>query len=300
MIRSMTGYGRAEEIIGDKDITVEIKSVNHRYCEAFIRIPRSYMQLEDILRGYIQKNVARGKVELSVNIEKIAGSENKTLQINEELLEEYLELLKNASEKYGLENDISATTVLKLPEVLKKAKEEPDAEELWNGVKTVTDKALSAFFAQREKEGRFLVEDIIAKCGEITEHVAFIESRSEKLIGEYKEKLSNRIAEMLGDKKIDEQRILTEVAIMADKTAIDEELVRLASHTENLRSLLRDAADENKPAVSVGKKTDFIIQEMNREINTISSKIGDMEVTLRVIEVKTCIEKIREQIQNIE
>ena len=300
MIRSMTGYGRAREIIGDRDMTVEIKSVNHRYCETFVRISRSYMQIEDILRNYIQKNIFRGKIEIAVNIEKTGDSESRTLRLNDGLLREYITILKDAAEKYSLANDVSAISILKMPEVLQKEKEEPDTEELWRDLKTVVDKALAGFFSQREKEGRFLVSDIIKKCDEITEHVSFIESRSEKLVDEYREKLTARINELLGDKKPDEQRILTEVEIMADKLAIDEELVRLASHTENLRCLLRDALDESVPAVSIGKKTDFIIQEMNREINTISSKIGDMEVTLRVIEVKTCIEKIREQVQNIE
>ena len=300
MIRSMTGYGRAREIIGDRDMTVEIKSVNHRYCETFVRISRSYMQIEDILRNYIQKNIFRGKIEIAVNIEKTGDSESRTLRLNDGLLREYITILKDAAEKYSLANDVSAISILKMPEVLQKEKEEPDTEELWRDLKTVVDKALAGFFSQREKEGRFLVSDIIKKCDEITEHVSFIESRSEKLVDEYREKLTARITELLEDKKPDEQRLLTEVAIMADKLAIDEELVRLASHTENLRSLLRDALDESVPAVSIGKKTDFIIQEMNREINTISSKIGDMEVTLRVIEVKTCIEKIREQVQNIE
>lgn len=300
MIRSMTGYGRAKKVIGDRDVTVEIKSVNHRYCEPFIRISRSYMQIEDMLRNYIQKNISRGKIEVSVNIDRTADSPADNIKLNEGVLEEYISVLRSAAEKFSLPDDISASTVLRLPDVLQKEKEEIDADEVWEAVKTVTDEALAVFFAQREREGRFLVTDIAEKCGQIQEHVAFIESRSEKLIGEYKEKLTAKINEMLGDTKVDEQRLLTEVAIMADKIAIDEELVRLSSHTENLRTLLTDAMDENKPAVSVGKKTDFIIQEMNREINTISSKIGDMEVTLHVIEVKTCIEKIREQIQNIE
>lgn len=300
MIRSMTGFGRAREVIGNRDITVEIKSVNHRYCETFIRIPRSYMQIEDLLRNYIQKKIFRGKVEISVNIDRTSDGDYKTVKLNEGILKEYLEILRSASEKYQLTDDISATTLLSFPEVLQKEKEEPDIEALWEDIKTVVDKALDMFFLQREKEGKFLVSDILKKCDEITEHINFITSRSEKLINEYEEKLNLRICEILGDRKIDEQRILTEVAIMADKIAIDEELVRLDSHTKNLKALLCDSAEENKEAVSVGKKTDFIIQEMNREINTVSSKIGDMEVTLHVIEVKTCIEKIREQIQNIE
>lgn len=299
MIRSMTGYGRSRRVSADRDVTVEIKSVNHRYCETFIRIPRSYMQLEDILRGYIQKNIHRGKIEVAVNIDRTETAAAPALVTDDALLAEYVKALKAASEKHGLSADIPATVVLKLPDVLQREKAEDDVNELWDEVKITVDDALSVFFEQREREGAFLVSDIIAKCGEIEEHVKYIESRSGKLIGEYKEKLETKIKELLGDRQPDEQRLLTEVAIMADKTAIDEELVRLASHTENLRNMLSDAVKETQ-AVSVGKKVDFVIQEMNREINTISSKIGDMDVTLHVIEVKTCIEKIREQIQNIE
>lgn len=299
MIRSMTGYGRARKITGERDVTVEIKSVNHRYCETFIRIPRSYMQLEDVLRGYLQKNIHRGKIEVAVNIDRTENASAPALKTDDALLAEYVKAMRLAADKYGLSADIPATVVLKLPDVLQREKEEPDADEIWAAVKASVDEALAAFFAQREKEGAFLVSDIVAKCGEIEEHVKYIESRSGELIAEYRAKLDAKIKELLGDRQPDEQRLLTEVAIMADKTAIDEELVRLASHTENLRNLLSSSV-EKAEAVSVGKKVDFIIQEMNREINTISSKIGDMDVTLHVIEVKTCIEKIREQIQNIE
>ena len=299
MIRSMTGYGRARKIIGDRDITVELKSVNHRYCETFIRIPRSYMQIEDILRGYLQKNIHRGKIEVSVNIDRTENAPVPALKTDDALLAEYVKALREAAEKYGLTDDLTATSVLRFPDVLQRDKEDPDIDEVWAAVKETVDEALSAFFAQREREGVFLVENIVEKCGEIEEHVKYIESRSEKLMGEYKAKLEAKISELLGGATPDEQRVLTEVAIMADKTAIDEELVRLASHTKNLKNILSGAM-EKKEAESVGKKVDFVIQEMNREINTISSKIGDMDVTLHVIEVKNCIEKIREQIQNIE
>lgn len=257
------------------------------------------MQIEDILRGYLQKNIHRGKIEVSVNIDRTENAPVPALKTDDALLAEYVKVLREAAEKYGLTDDLTATSVLRFPDVLQRDKEDPDIDEVWAAVKETVDEALTAFFAQREREGVFLVENIVEKCGEIEEHVKYIENRSEKLMGEYKAKLEAKISELLGGAAPDEQRVLTEVAIMADKTAIDEELVRLASHTKNLKNILSGAM-EKKEAESVGKKVDFVIQEMNREINTISSKIGDMDVTLHVIEVKNCIEKIREQIQNIE
>lgn len=295
----MTGYGRAREIIDGRDITVEIKSVNHRYCEMFVRIPRSYMQIEDNIRTHLQKQIIRGKVEVSINIGS-TDAEGVNLKLNEGLLKEYVDVLSIAADKFNLENDVTATTILRLPDVLNMDKEETDMEAVWNDIKSVTDKALTSFIAQREKEGAFLANDIMNKCDDIVENVEFIKTRCPELVPIYIEKLKTRIKQLTEDKNVDEQRLLTEAAIMADKMAVDEEMVRLASHVQNLRSLFVKGLEDNSSAVPLGKKMDFFIQEMNREINTVSSKIGDMEITIKAIEVKNIIEKIREQVQNIE
>ena len=279
MIKSMTGYGKARLVTDGRDVTVEIKSVNHRYFEMFARIPRAYMQIEDMIRSYLQTRIVRGKIEVNVSIAD-NGASVSAVKVNKPLFEAYYAALKDVSETYSLPFDAGAAVALRFPDVIAAEKEDEDVKAVWASV-------LPAL------EGGRLSKDIQAKCAEIKSNVDFIESRSAQLIGEYEKKLRARIEELLGDVKVDEQRLLTEVAIMADRIAIDEELVRLNSHCKTLADMFADG-------VSNGKKMDFFIQEMNREANTISSKIGDLEVTARVIEIKTCIEKIREQIQNVE
>ena len=288
----MTGYGKARLVTDGRDVTVEIKSVNHRYFEMFARIPRAYMQIEDMIRSYLQTRIVRGKIEVNVSIAD-NGASVSAVKVNKPLFEAYYAALKDVSETYSLPFDAGAAVALRFPDVIAAEKEDEDVKAVWASVLPALEAATDAFIAQREAEGGRLSKDIQAKCTEIKSNVDFIESRSAQLIGEYEKKLRARIEELLGDVKVDEQRLLTEVAIMADRIAIDEELVRLNSHCKTLADMFADG-------VSNGKKMDFFIQEMNREANTISSKIGDLEVTARVIEIKTCIEKIREQIQNVE
>lgn len=292
MIKSMTGYGKARLVTDGRDVTVEIKSVNHRYFEMFARIPCAYMQIEDMIRSYLQTRIVRGKIEVNVSIAD-NGASVSAVKVNKPLFEAYYAALKDVSETYSLPFDAGAAVALRFPDVIAAEKEDEDVKAVWASVLPALEAATDAFIAQREAEGGRLSKDIQAKCTEIKSNVDFIESRSAQLIGEYEKKLRARIEELLGDVKVDEQRLLTEVAIMADRIAIDEELVRLNSHCKTLADMFADG-------VSNGKKMDFFIQEMNREANTISSKIGDLEVTARVIEIKTCIEKIREQIQNVE
>ena len=292
MIKSMTGYGRARRAAGLRDISVEIKSVNHRYFELYARIPRSYMQIEDYLRNYLSKSIARGKVEVCVNVDD-SNTDIREVKINKALFEAYLNTLDGLADEYGLEKESSAGLALRLPDVIKAEKDDPDTEALWNDVRQVLDEALEEFNVRRAEEGSVLAADIISKCGEINDNLNYIKGRAAELSGEYEKRLRSRIEDMLGGTEIDEQRLMTEVAIMADKTSVDEELVRLDSHLAALKEMF-DTGTSN------GKKMDFIIQELNRETNTISSKIGDIETTKRVIEIKALIEKIREQIQNIE
>lgn len=300
MIKSMTGYGRGREVIDGRDITVEIKSVNHRYFEMYAKISRTYLQLEDFIRSYLQKYIVRGKVDINVYIDT-QNREVKNIKLNKQLLNEYLDIFKQASAEFSLNYDISASTLLKLPDVLSTDRIDEDIQEIWHSVKQVLDIALKDFISQREAEGERLANDIIAKCDQIKRDIAVIKERADVLTEEYSKKLRQRIINLLENEKVDEQRLLTEVAIMADKNSIDEELVRLGSHSEMLNEIFLTGMDKNiSNYVPSGKKMDFIIQEMNREINTISSKIGDIETAVKVIEIKTCIEKIREQVQNIE
>ena len=292
MIRSMTGFGKATAVYADKTVSVEIKSVNHRYFEMYARIPRSCMQLEDLIRTQLQKKISRGKIEVNVNI-SFTGSEDVKISVNKEIFKSYLDAFKELSEEFDLKNDISSSIALRIPDVLTSEAKEIDIDKLWAEVCPVVDGAADSLVELRTKEGGRIAEDIISKCEFIKENVKYIDSRSADLVSEYENKLRNRIIQLLGDTKVDEQRLLTEVAIMADKVAVDEELIRLNSHCAALAEMF-ESGESN------GKKMDFIIQEMNREVNTISSKIGDIDITKKIIELKNCIEKIREQIQNIE
>lgn len=292
MIRSMTGFGKATAAYDDKTVSIEIKSVNHRYFEMYARTPRSCMQLEDLIRSQLQKKIVRGKIEVNVNI-SFTGSEDVKISVNKELLKNYLDAFNEISEEFSLKNDVSASIALRIPDALVSETKEMDMDKLWSEVLPVLEEAVDSLIDLRTREGGRIAEDIISKCEFIKENVKYIEARSEKLVGEYETKLRNRIIQLLGDTHVDEQRLLTEVAIMADKVAIDEEITRLNSHCAALAEMF-ESGESN------GKKMDFIIQEMNREVNTISSKIGDIDITKKIIELKNCIEKIREQIQNIE
>jgi len=292
MIRSMTGYGRAQVAGESRDITVEIKSVNHRYFELNARIPRAYLSLEDPIRAELRKSVVRGKIDLNLTVSRKEG-DAVSVSVDRALLSRYLQELRAAAEEFGLKDDLTASTVLRLPSVVSSESEEDDLSEIWNEILPVVREALAAFIAQREEEGHRLADDIVSKCCELNSFADRVEEHLPALMEAYETRLRTRMEELLGDRAVDEGRILTEVAVMADKTAVDEELVRLRSHTAALKDML-------EKGVSNGKKMDFIVQELNREVNTLTSKIGDLEITRFAIEMKSLIEKIREQIQNIE
>ena len=292
MIKSMTGFGRAQETVDGMTVTVELKSVNHRYFEFTAKVPRTYGFLEEKLKSFLNARVSRGKMECYVSIENLEGSDMEVV-VNPSLAKGYVDALRTLSETFGLKEDYSAISIAKFPDVLTLRKAPADEEKIWNAVQTVTELAVERFVTMRETEGEKLRADILSKADMILEHVAFVESRSPQTVREYHEKLRQRMEELLENTQVDEQRLLTEAAIFADKVAVDEETVRLRSHISQLREFLN--ADE-----PIGRKLDFLVQEMNRESNTIGSKAQDVEIAKRVIAIKAEVEKIREQVQNIE
>ena len=292
MIKSMTGYGRSQAMREGLDISFEIKSVNHRYFEFSSRVSRSYQFLEEKLKSYVKSRVARGKIECFLHIAEI-DAQAANVSVNKPLVEGYLQALESLEQAYGLRNDISVMQVARLPEVLNVTKAEADEEAVWQAVLPVVQLAVDKFIAMRETEGEKLKEDVLTRGQVILKKVAFVEERSPQTVKEYTERLSERIRQVLEDKTIDEARILTEAAIFADKVAVAEETVRLRSHIAQLGEMLEGSE-------AVGRKLDFLVQEMNREANTIGSKCQDVQVTKQVLDIKSEIEKIREQIQNIE
>lgn len=292
MIKSMTGFGRCLESIGGKDILVEIKSVNHRYYEFSARVPRAYGYLEEKLKGFLQGKISRGKVEVGVTVYN-AEAENESIEVNRDVAKQYITALRSANEELGLTDDLTLSKLMRLPDIFNVRKTEADEDTVWDGVKTVAGKALDNFIAMREAEGRKMRDDVLSRLGYITELVGKIEQKSPETTEKYRKRLYDKLSDILNDKNIDEQRIITEAAIFSEKIAVDEETVRLRSHIHQCRELLD--SDE-----AVGRKLDFLIQEFNREANTIGSKAQDIEITKIVVELKSEIEKIREQIQNIE
>ncbi|MCR4563877.1 MAG: YicC family protein [Clostridiales bacterium] len=292
MVRSMTGYGRSQQIVDNMNVTVEIKSVNHKYFEFNARVPRTFGFLEEKLKSFTQSYISRGKTECYVSIE-MPEDENVEVSVNYSLAEGYINALKELSEKYSLKDDVSVTSVSRYPDVLTVHKLPEDEDKIWNAVKTVAADAVSSFISMREKEGEKLSEDILSRTETIIDCVSFIEERSPKTVSEYNEKLKARIRELIGDVSVDEQRLLQEAAVYADKIAVAEETVRLRSHISQLREMF--SSDE-----AIGRKMDFLVQEINREANTIGSKAQDVEITRRVLTIKGEVEKIREQVQNIE
>lgn len=292
MIKSMTGFGRAQETVDGMTVTVELKSVNHRYFEFTAKVPRTYGFLEEKLKSFLNARVSRGKMECYVSIENLEESDMEVI-VNPSLAKGYVDALRTLSETFGLKEDYSAISIAKFPDVLTLRKALADEEKIWNAVQKVTELAVERFVTMRETEGEKLRADILSKADTILEHVAFVESRSPQTVQEYHEKLRQRMEELLENTQVDEQRLLTEAAIFADKVAVDEETVRLRSHISQLREFLN--ADE-----PIGRKLDFLVQEMNRESNTIGSKAQDVEIAKRVIAIKAEVEKIREQVQNIE
>ena len=292
MIKSMTGYGKSEQTIDSLNVTVEIKSVNHRYFEFSARVPREYGFLEEKIKKYCNSLITRGKVECYVSVEDLEEREME-VNVNETLAAGYVKALKELSERFGLKDDISAVTLSRYPDVITLHKASEDEERIWNAVKTVAETAVSKFIEMRETEGSKLRGDILSRADYIIECVEFIEGRSPETVREYNEKLKQRMKELLGDAAVDEQRLLNEAAIYADKIAVDEETVRLRSHISQLREFMNSSE-------AIGRKLDFLVQEINREANTIGSKAQDVDIAKKVIAIKAEVEKIREQVQNIE
>jgi len=292
MLRSMTGYGRSQKILNGRDISVEIRSVNHRYYEYTSRIPRTYSYIDEKLKAVLKTSVARGKVEVSVTINNIEGKDSQ-IAINKGVAEGYVTALRSISEELALKDDLTLSNLIRIPDVFNIQKTPDDEEQICADVSEVTAEALERFVAMRETEGTRLKNDILEKTDFIIERVKMVEELSPLTVEAYRNKLYKKLSEVLADKNIDEQRIITEAAIFSEKIAVDEETVRLRSHIAQLRDIL----ESNE---AVGRKLDFIVQEINREVNTIGSKAQDLNITKIVVDMKSEIEKIREQIQNVE
>jgi uncharacterized protein (TIGR00255 family) len=292
VIKSMTGYGSATGERGGAEIRVEMRSVNNRYFDFNLKIPRAYMSIEEPLKQRVQKRISRGKIDVFVTLD-LTGANTDAVQVNLNLARAYMDAIRNVSDELGVRDDISALDIVRLPDVLKVEREDADSEELIAAIGETLDAALEMFDASRGREGERLGADIAARLDEIERLTALAEERSPVTAAEYGRKLQLRIEETLQNHSVDDQRILTEVAIFADKVAINEETVRLRSHIAELRRML--ALPE-----PIGRKLDFLVQELNREANTIGSKGNDAEMSRTVVDLKAEIEKIREQAQNIE
>ena len=292
MIKSMTGFGRSEIVKGNRKISVEIKSVNHRYLEAGIKMPKKLNVFESRMRDLLKKYATRGKIDIFINYEDDSESQ-VNLKFNQNIADEYMAIFNNMSEKYNLKNDMTVGGLARFPEVITMDEVQEDEEELWHFIEEAMKAALEQFVNTRILEGENLKKDLLGKLDHMEELVAFVEKRSPEIMKEYRSKLESKVKELLGDTTIDESRIATEVIIYADKICVDEETVRLRSHIEHARKCLNEDG-------GIGRKMDFIAQEMNREANTTLSKANDIEISNAAIDLKTKIEKVREQIQNIE
>ena len=292
MAKSMTGFGRALVSKDSKDILVEIRSVNHRYYEFNARVPRAYSYIEPKLKEFLNGSIARGKVEVSVSVYHTEGAD-VNVKVNESVAKAYIDALRGSKDMFSLEDNIRLTDLMRIPDVFVVSKAMEDEDEVWEEIKEVTEIALDNFLKMRQVEGETIKNNILTKLDTIEETVYEIEKREPELVEEYRTRLYEKLKEVLGKTEIDESRILTEAAIFADKTAVDEEMVRLHSHLAQFRTKL----NSDKP---VGRELDFLMQEMNREANTTGSKISDIAVTNLVVSIKSELEKVREQIQNIE
>lgn len=292
MIKSMTGFGRGEAGDEIRKIIVEIKSVNHRYLDLNVKLPRKLNTYEVEIRNAIKSRIVRGKVDVFITLEE-AKEASDVLHYNTHVADMYMENLRKMSQDYGIPFDVTASSLARFPDVLEITEAEEDDEMLHLFLMDALTSALDQFVENRTQEGMRLQQDLLSKMDEMSEYVSFLEKRSPMIVEEYRDKLHTKVAEMLGDTSIDENRIAAEVVIYADKVCIDEEMVRLRSHVDETRHMLSDAEE-------VGRKLDFIAQEMNREANTILSKSTDVEIAGIGISLKTLIEKVREQIQNLE
>ena len=292
MIKSMTGYGGAKGDCAGLSLRIEIKSVNNRYLDCAVRLPRNLMFAEEAIKAKVQEHVSRGKADVFVTLES-AASDDVVVKVNEALAAEYAKAISSVAEKFGLAGDLTALSLSRLPDVMTLEKRDLDAEAVAAAVAELTEQALTEFDAMRSREGKKLSDDIAGRLDTIESLVGIVERRSPETVAEYRDRLYKKMCEVLESATVDEQRILTEAAIFADKVAVDEETVRLRSHIAQMRSFLETGSP-------IGRKMDFLVQEFNREANTIGSKCSDGEITKTVIELKSEIEKIREQVQNIE
>ena len=292
MIKSMTGFGRCEVSENNRKFTVEMKSVNHRYLDVNIKMPKKLNFFESSIRALLKDYIQRGKVDMFITYEDMTEN-NVSVKYNKDIAGEYLKYLKEMAEEFGLDNDIRVSSLSRYPEVLTMEEVTIDEEGIWKTLEKAIKGAAEGFVETRIKEGENLRNDLISKLDGMLSHVGFIQERSPQIIAEYKQKLEDKVKDLLADVKVDENRLLMEVTIFADKVCVDDEIVRLKSHIETTKATLQAGG-------SMGRKLDFIAQEMNREANTILSKANDLEISNRAIELKTEIEKVREQIQNIE
>ncbi len=291
MVTSMTGYGRAQQLIDGREISVEIKSVNHRYFEFSARTPRSMGYLEEKLKAFVYTAVPRGKVDVNVSVVTLEGAPSQ-VEINHPLAESYLLALRELGKGLMLDDDISLSTLSRFGDIYTVRKTEADESVIWGSVETVAAQALDQFLSMKRLEGEKLTQDILERLTAVQLLVSQVEERGPQVVEQYRQRLFARLSEVLSDTSIDSQRILTEAAIFAEKTAVAEETVRLRSHIGQLQEILKDGG-------AIGRKLDFLVQEMNREANTIGSKAQDIQIQHIVVDLKSEIEKIREQIQNI-
>ncbi len=292
MVYSMTGYGRAVQSLNGKEITVELRSVNNRFLDCNVKMPRAFSYAEDAVKQTVKQSVARGKVDVFITIQ-VTAEENVQVALNRPVLEGYLKALQTIAADYPVRDDISATSLTRFPDIFVVQKEQEDEAQNIADIVSVAKQALEAYNAMRRTEGAAMVCDLRNRAATILDYVSKIEERSPQTVREYRARLENKMREVLDNAAVDESRILTEAAIFADKVCVDEETVRLRSHFDQLESLLQNGG-------AIGRKLDFLLQEMNRESNTIGSKCNDLELTRYVVEIKSELEKIREQIQNIE
>ncbi len=292
MVKSMTGYGRGEAVLNGRSITVEVRSVNNRYLDCSVKLPRLYIFAEDAIKTRVQNSISRGKVDVFVTLDNTQGDQ-VTVSVNQAVADGYHKALTELAQRYSLRDDISVSLLSRFPDVLLVEKSQEDVEAVAKDICAVLDIALADFTAMRQREGEKLAEDIRNRAAIITRLLAKVEERSPQTVNEYRAKLEARMQEVLSNTQLDPSRILTEAAIFADKVAVDEETVRLHSHLGQLEEMLSGG-------VPVGRKLDFLIQEFNREANTIGSKCSDLEISRHVVDIKAEIEKIREQVQNVE
>lgn len=292
MIKSMTGYGSAKGQAEGLEITVELKSVNNRYLDTSVRLPRSFLFAEDTVKSAVQAHISRGKVDVFVSVDSSAA-DDMVIKVNEPLLKSYVEAIRHISEEYSLVNDMTALNVSRFPDVLSVEKKDLDADAIAAAISNITEKALVDFDAMRLREGEKLRDDVLSRLDTIDALVRTVEEEAPKTVAEYRARLEQKMAEVLGTAGIDESRILAEAAVFADHIAVDEETVRLRSHMAQLKTMINGSSP-------TGRKIDFLIQEFNREANTIGSKCQNSDIAHVIVDLKSEIEKIREQIQNIE